>query len=293
MATAFSQIVADILDKYPSMIGASKEASEASKKASEASKEAQNIKTQIQSLKDETSKQIADATASAKNVAQNAAKLATTAATNAANANNLAANHEANSKAYMSAANEYMKATEKLEASAKNDILVTNAAKLKAQEAQTKTEVYLSQAQALNAGFKTKVDGANAALKKTYENTAGALSKTADFELGRMEFKRRQVIQKLDEANEAIEKLENKNIAKEFERLIIENAWDHALLECGLMDTMLSKFALMFVEIQTEQIKDQTEKIAQEVELDRLEIQRIKQIAKFYADEAKAIYEQI
>ena len=166
-------------------------------------------------------------------------------------------------------------------------MLAVNEAKLKAIEAQIKSEVYLREASSINARFKSVAKDANATLKTTAINVTEALGNTTDFQLGRMEFKRRQVNSKIDEANEIIAKLEDNSAVGEIKRALRENVWDHAILECGMMDILLSKGIMMFLTVETKAIKDQTALISQEVELDRLDIQRQKELIYTLSEQAK------
>ena len=166
-------------------------------------------------------------------------------------------------------------------------MLAVNEAKLKAIEAQIKSEVYLREVGSINASFKNIAKDANSTLKTTAINVTEALGNTTDFQLGRMEFKRRQVNSKIDEANEIIAKLEDNSAVGEIKRALRENVWDHAILECGMMDILLSKGIMMFLTVETKAIKDQTALISQEVELDRLDIQRQKELIYTLSEQAK------
>ena len=166
-------------------------------------------------------------------------------------------------------------------------MLAVNEAKLKAIEAQIKSEVYLREVGSINARFKNIAKDANATLKTTAINVTEALGNTTDFQLGRMEFKRRQVNSKIDEANEIIAKLEDNSAVGEIKKVLRENVWDHAILECGMMDILLSKGIMMFLTVETKAIKDQTALISQEVELDRLDIQRQKELIYTLSEQAK------
>ena len=147
--------------------------------------------------------------------------------------------------------------------------------------------MYFREARSINSRFKSVAKDANSTLKTTAINVAQALGNTTDFQLGRMEFKRRQVNSKIDEANEIIAKLEDNSAVGEIKRALRENVWDHAILQCGMMDIMLSKAVMMFLTLETKDIKDQTALIAQEVELDRLDIQRQKQNIYTLNEQAK------
>ena len=91
----------------------------------------------------------------------------------------------------------------------------------------------------------------------------------------------------IDEANEIIAKLEDNSAVGEIKRALRENVWDHAILECGMMDILLSKGIMMFLTLETKDIKDQTALISQEVELDRLDIQRQKELIYTLSEQAK------
>ena len=53
------------------------------------------------------------------------------------------------------------------------------------------------------------------------------------------------------------------------------------------MDILLSKGVMMFLTVETKAIKDQTALISQEVELDRLDIQRQKELIYTLSEQAK------
>ena len=229
---------------------------------SEISSELNSTKSEISSELNSTKSEIA----SALNTAQKAGSDATKHAISAKNYADLAKISQQN---------------------ANNSVLAANEAKLKALEAQTKSEVYFREARSINARFKSVAKDANSTLKTTAINVAQALGNTTDFQLGRMEFKRRQVNSKIDEANEIIAKLEDNSAVGEIKRALRENVWDHAILQCGMMDIMLSKAVMMFLTLETKDIKEQTALIAQEVELDRLDIQRQKENIYTLNEQAK------
>lgn len=276
----FSTLVSEVLAAYPQMIASKNEVEKAKNEVlgakadlestkNEVLKTQKNISNELTSTKSEISSQLNTAKsdiASALNTAQKAGSDATKHATSAKNYAQLAKISEQN---------------------ANNSVLAANEAKLKALEAQTKSEVYFREASSINARFKMVAKDANSTLKTTAINVAQALGNTTDFQLGRMEFKRRQVNSKIDEANEIIAKLEDNSAVGEIKRALRDNAWDHAILQCGMMDIMLSKAVMMFLTLETKDIKEQTALIAREVELDRLDIQRQKQNIYTLNEQAK------
>ncbi|MCI7550681.1 MAG: hypothetical protein MSA33_09625 [Campylobacter sp.] len=276
----FSTLVSEVLAAYPQMIASKNEVEKAKNEVLGAKADLESTKNEVlntkstisnelNSTKSEISSQLNTAKsdiASALNTAQKASSDATTHATSAKNYADLAKISQQN---------------------ANNSVLAANEAKLKALEAQTKSEVYFREASSINARFKMVAKDANSTLKTTAINVAQALGNTTDFQLGRMEFKRRQVNSKIDEANEIIAKLEDNSAVGEIKRALRENVWDHAILQCGMMDIMLSKAVMMFLTLETKDIKEQTALIAREVELDRLDIQRQKQSIYTLNEQAK------
>ncbi|MCI6177772.1 MAG: hypothetical protein MR658_02955 [Campylobacter sp.] len=276
----FSTLVSEVLAAYPQIIASKNEVEKAKNEVlgakadlestkNEVLNTQKNISNELNSTKSEISSQLNTAKseiASALNTAQKAGSDATKHATSAKNYAQLAKISQQN---------------------ANNSVLAANEAKLKALEAQTKSEVYFREARSINARFKSVAKDANSTLKTTAINVAQALGNTTDFQLGRMEFKRRQVNSKIDEANEIIAKLEDNSAVGEIKRALRENVWDHAILQCGMMDIMLSKAVMMFLTLETKDIKEQTALIAQEVELDRLDIQRQKQNIYTLNEQAK------
>ena len=244
--------------------------------SSELSSTKSDIENKLSSTKNEvlnTKKAISNELSSAKSYiasAQNAAQKA------GSDANN-----------YATSAKNYAELAKQSQQNANNSVLAVNEAKLKAIEAQIKSEVYLREVGDINARFKNIAKEANSTLKTTAINVTEALGNTTDFQLGRMEFKRRQVNSKIDEANEIIAKLEDNSAVGEIKRALRENVWDHAILECGMMDILLSKGIMMFLTVETKAIKDQTALISQEVELDRLDIQRQKELIYTLSEQAK------
>lgn len=276
----FSSLVSEVLAAYPQIMASKNEVEKAKNEVlgakadlestkNEVLNTQKNISNELTSTKSEISSQLNSAKseiASALNTAQKAGSDATNHATSAKNYAELAKISQQN---------------------ANNSVLAANEAKLKALEAQTKSQVYFREASSINARFKMVAKDANSTLKTTAINVAQDLGNTTDFQLGRMEFKRRQVNSKIDEANEIIAKLEDNSAVGEIKRALRENVWDHAILQCGMMDIMLSKAVMMFLTLETKDIKDQTALIAQEVELDRLDIQRQKENIYTLNEQAK------
>ena len=269
----FSAMVSEVLTAYPQMIISKNEVEKAKNEVLEAKN---TITSELLSTKNEvlnTKKTISNELSSTKSYiasAQNAAQKA------GSDANN-----------YATSAKNYAELAKQSQQNANNSVLAVNEAKLKAIEAQIKSEVYLREVGSINARFKNIAKDANATLKTTAINVTEALGNTTDFQLGRMEFKRRQVNSKIDEANEIIAKLEDNSAVGEIKRALRENVWDHAILECGMMDILLSKGVMMFLTVETKAIKDQTALISQEVELDRLDIQRQKELIYTLSEQAK------
>ena len=298
----FSTLVSEVLSAYPQMMACKNEVEKAKNEVLGAKADLENTKNEVLNTKktitneltgtkseisselNSTKSEIASALSSTKSEISsqlNTAKNQISSAQKAAQkAGSDAANHATSAKNYAQLA----KISQQ---NANNSVLAANEAKLKALEAQTKSEVYFREARSINARFKSVAKDANSTLKTTAINVAQALGNTTDFQLGRMEFKRRQVNSKIDEANEIIAKLEDNSAVGEIKRALRENVWDHAILECGMMDILLSKGIMMFLTLETKDIKDQTALIAQEVELDRLDIQRQKELVYNLSEQAK------
>lgn len=280
----FSAMVSEVLTAYPQMIISKNEVEKAKNEVlkakdtitselSSARNEVLNTKKTISNELSSTKSDIASALSSTKSQISSALNTAQKAGSDANN--------------YATSAKNYAELAKQSQQNANNSALAVNEAKLKAIEAQIKSEVYLREVGDINARFKNIAKEANSTLKTTAINVTEALGNTTDFQLGRMEFKRRQVNSKIDEANEIIAKLEDNSAVGEIKRALRENVWDHAILECGMMDILLSKGIMMFLTLETKDIKDQTALIAQEVELDRLDIQRQKELVYNLSEQAK------
>lgn len=313
----FSAMVSEVLTAYPQMIISKNEVEKAKNevlKAKDAitselssaknevlntkktiSNELSSTKSEITSALKSTKSEVANALSSTKSevISQlNSTKTAVATALNTAkseissqlNSAQIASN---NANKSVTSAKNYAQLAKQSQQNANNSALAVNEAKLKAIEAQIKSEVYLREVGDINARFKNIAKEANSTLKTTAINVTEALGNTTDFQLGRMEFKRRQVNSKIDEANEIIAKLEDNSAVGEIKKALRENVWDHAILECGMMDILLSKGIMMFLTLETKAIKDQTALISQEVELDRLDIQRQKEIIYTLSEQAK------
>ena len=305
----FSAMVSEVLTAYPQMIISKNEVEKAKnevlsakadleKSKSEVLKTKSDISSELTSTKSEiknelksTKSDIANALSSTKNEVLNTKKAISNELSSAksyiASAQNAAQKAGSDANNYATSAKNYAELAKQSQQNANNSVLAVNEAKLKAIEAQIKSEVYLREVGSINARFKNIAKDANATLKTTAINVTEALGNTTDFQLGRMEFKRRQVNSKIDEANEIIAKLEDNSAVGEIKRALRENVWDHAILECGMMDILLSKGVMMFLTVETKAIKDQTALISQEVELDRLDIQRQKELIYTLSEQAK------
>lgn len=309
----FSAMVSEVLTAYPQMIISKNEVEKAKNevlKAKDAitselssarnevlntkktiSNELSSTKSDIENKLSSTKSDIANALSSTKNEVLNTKKAISNELSSAksyiASAQNAAQKAGSDANNYATSAKNYAQLAKTSQQNANNSVLAVNEAKLKAIEAQIKSEVYLREAQNINARFKNIAKEANSTLKTTAINVTEALGNTTDFQLGRMEFKRRQVNSKIDEANEIIAKLEDNSAVGEIKRALRENVWDHAILECGMMDILLSKGIMMFLTVETQAIKDQTALISQEVELDRLDIQRQKELIYTLSEQAK------
>ena len=302
----FSAMVSEVLTAYPQMIISKNEVEKAKNEVLEAkntitselssarnevlntkktiSNELSSTKSDIENKLSSTKSDIENKLSSAKSDIEN--KLSS-AKSYIASAQNAAQKAGSDANNYATSAKNYAELAKQSQQNANNSVLAVNEAKLKAIEAQIKSEVYLREVGSINAMFKSVAKDANATLKTTAINVTEALGNTTDFQLGRMEFKRRQVNSKIDEANEIIAKLEDNSAVGEIKRALRENVWDHAILECGMMDILLSKGIMMFLTVETKAIKDQTALISQEVELDRLDIQRQKELIYTLSEQAK------
>lgn len=313
----FSAMVSEVLTAYPQMIISKNEVEKAKNEVLKAkdtitselssarnevlntkktiSNELSSTKSEITSALKSTKSEVANALSSTQSevISQlNSTKTAVATALNTAKSEissqlNSAQKAGSDANNYATSAKNYAELAKQSQQNANNSVLAVNEAKLKAIEAQIKSDVYLREAQNINARFKNIAKDANATLKTTAINVTEALGNTTDFQLGRMEFKRRQVNSKIDEANEIIAKLEDNSAVGEIKKALRENVWDHAILECGMMDILLSKGIMMFLTVETKAIKDQTALISQEVELDRLDIQRQKELIYTLSEQAK------
>ena len=302
----FSAMVSEVLTAYPQMIISKNEVEKAKNEVLEAkntitselssarnevlntkktiSNELSSTKSDIENKLSSTKSDIENKLSSAKSDIEN--KLSS-AKSYIASAQNAAQKAGSDANNYATSAKNYAELAKQSQQNANNSVLAVNEAKLKAIEAQIKSEVYLREVGSINARFKNIAKDANSTLKTTAINVTEALGNTTDFQLGRMEFKRRQVNSKIDEANEIIAKLEDNSAVGEIKKALRENVWDHAILECGMMDILLSKGIMMFLTVETKAIKDQTALISQEVELDRLDIQRQKELIYTLSEQAK------
>ena len=309
----FSAMVSEVLTAYPQMIISKNEVEKAKNEVLEAkntitsellstknevlntkktiSNELSSTKSDIENKLSSTKSDIANALSSTKNEVLNTKKAISNELSSTksyiASAQNAAQKAGSDANNYATSAKNYAELAKQSQQNANNSVLAVNEAKLKAIEAQIKSEVYLREVGSINARFKNIAKDANSTLKTTAINVTEALGNTTDFQLGRMEFKRRQVNSKIDEANEIIAKLEDNSAVGEIKRALRENVWDHAILECGMMDILLSKGIMMFLTVETKAIKDQTALISQEVELDRLDIQRQKELIYTLSEQAK------
>ena len=287
----FSALVSEVLAAYPQMIASKKEVEKAKNEVLKAKADLENTKNEVLKTKSTISSELTS-TKSEISSELNSTKSEISSQLNTAK-NQISSAQKAAQKAgsdatkHATSAKNYAQLAKISEQNANNSVLAANEAKLKALEAQTKSEVYLREASSINARFKMVAKDANSTLKTTAINVTQALGNTTDFQLGRMEFKRRQVNSKIDEANEIIAKLEDNSAVGEIKRALRENVWDHAILQCGMMDIMLSKAVMMFLTLETKDIKEQTALIAREVELDRLDIQRQKQSIYTLNEQAK------
>lgn len=298
----FSTLVSEVLSAYPQMIACKNEVEKAknevlgAKADLESTKnevlntkktitnELNSTKSEISSELNSTKSEIASALSSTKSEISSQLN---TAKSQISSALNTAQKAGSDATKHATSAKNYAQLAKISQQNANNSVLAANEAKLKALEAQIKSEVYLREARSINARFKSVAKDANSTLKTTAINVTQALGNTTDFQLGRMEFKRRQVNSKIDEANEIIAKLEDNSAVGEIKRALRENVWDHAILQCGMMDIMLSKAVMMFLTLETKDIKDQTALISREVELDRLDIQRQKENIYTLNEQAK------
>ena len=287
----FSTLVSEVLAAYPQMMACKNEVEKAKNEVLGAKADLENTKNEVLNTKTTISNELTSTKSEIENELSNTkseiSSQLNTAKSEIASALNTAQKAGSDATKHAISAKNYADLAKISEQNANNSVLAANEAKLKALEAQTKSEVYLREASSINARFKSVAKDANSTLKTTAINVAQALGNTTDFQLGRMEFKRRQVNSKIDEANEIIAKLEDNSAVGEIKRALRENVWDHAILQCGMMDIMLSKAVMMFLTLETKDIKEQTALIAREVELDRLDIQRQKQSIYTLNEQAK------
>ena len=287
----FSTLVSEVLAAYPQIIASKNEVEKAKNEVLGAKADLENTKNEVLNTKTTISSELnstkSEISSQLNSTKSEISSQLNTAKSEIASALNTAQKAGSDATKHAISAKNYADLAKISEQNANNSVLAANEAKLKALEAQTKSEVYLREASSINARFKSVAKDANSTLKTTAINVAQALGNTTDFQLGRMEFKRRQVNSKIDEANEIIAKLEDNSAVGEIKRALRENVWDHAILQCGMMDIMLSKAVMMFLTLETKDIKDQTALISREVELDRLDIQRQKQNIYTLNEQAK------
>lgn len=287
----FSTLVSEVLAAYPQMIASKNEVEKAKNEVLGAKADLENTKNEVLKTKSTISNELnstkSEISSELNSTKSEISSQLNTAKSEIASALNTAQKAGSDATKHATSAKNYADLAKISEQNANNSVLAANEAKLKALEAQTKSEVYLREASSINARFKMVAKDANSTLKTTAINVAQDLGNTTDFQLGRMEFKRRQVNSKIDEANEIIAKLEDNSAVGEIKKALRENVWDHAILQCGMMDIMLSKAVMMFLTLETKDIKEQTALIAREVELDRLDIQRQKQSIYTLNEQAK------
>ena len=287
----FSTLVSEVLAAYPQIIASKNEVEKAKNEVLGAKADLENTKNEVLNTKKTISSELnstkSEISSQLNSTKSEISSQLNTAKSEIASAQKAAQKAGSDATKHAISAKNYADLAKISEQNANNSVLAANEAKLKALEAQTKSEVYLREASSINARFKSVAKDANSTLKTTAINVAQALGNTTDFQLGRMEFKRRQVNSKIDEANEIIAKLEDNSAVGEIKRALRENVWDHAILQCGMMDIMLSKAVMMFLTLETKDIKEQTALIAREVELDRLDIQRQKQSIYTLNEQAK------
>ena len=287
----FSTLVSEVLSAYPQMIASKNEVEKAKNEVLGAKADLENTKNEVLNTKTTISNELSSTKSDIQNELSNTkseiSSQLNTAKSEMASALSTAQKVGSDATKHATSAKNYADLAKISEQNANNSVLAANEAKLKAIETQTKSEVYLREARSINSRFKSVAKDANSTLKTTAINVAQALGNTTDFQLGRMEFKRRQVNSKIDEANEIIAKLEDNSAVGEIKKALRDNAWDHAILQCGMMDIMLSKAVMMFLTLETKDIKEQTALIAREVELDRLDIQRQKQSIYTLNEQAK------
>ena len=276
----FSALVSEVLAAYPQMMACKNEVEKAKNEVLGTKADLESTKNEVLNTKKTITNELTGTKSEISSELNSTKSEIASALNTAQKAGSDATKHAISAKNYADLA----KISQQ---NANNSVLAANEAKLKALEAQTKSEVYFREARSINARFKSVAKDANSTLKTTAINVAQALGNTTDFQLGRMEFKRRQVNSKIDEANEIIAKLEDNSAVGEIKRALRENVWDHAILQCGMMDIMLSKAVMMFLTLETKDIKEQTALIAQEVELDRLDIQRQKENIYTLNEQAK------
>lgn len=316
---SFSMLCNEILTKYPQIINSAtqiqsdktqiaSDKAEIATQIANATSQINNIKAQMTTLKDSANTELDSKVASAKTELNNKVASAlsnfeaikTQANSTLANVRDL----ENSASGYADAAQASMQNIQNVEQRIADDVLASNAAKVKALEYAAKAQTDLSEVIRLNNAFDSKANASISTLNnKTSSalsdiNTKGALINSAleaksDYEMGRMEFKRRQVDEKIKQANAVIAGLETGSLPAEIKRLVAKNKWDRALLECGILDAILSKGELLFINEECEQVKEATRKISIEVEMDRLEIIRHREVAKEAASKAQEFAKQI
>ncbi|MDD7741159.1 MAG: hypothetical protein PUJ19_00205, partial [Campylobacteraceae bacterium] len=247
----FSTLVSEVLAAYPQIIASKNEVEKAKNEVLKAKADLENTKYEVLNTKTSITNELSSTKSEIENELSNTkseiSSQLNTAKSDIASALNTAQKAGSDATKHATSAKNYAQLAKISQQNANNSVLAANEAKLKALEAQTKSEVYLREASSINARFKMVAKDANSTLKTTAINVAQALGNTTDFQLGRMEFKRRQINSKIDEANEIIAKLEDNSAVGEIKRALRENVWDHAILECGMMDILLSKGIMMFL----------------------------------------------
>lgn len=304
-AAGFTQLCNEVLDIYPKVINAKDEVVAIKNEVLNAKNEVNTFKSSVNALTNEAKNEVNTLADSVKLEINNISSDINTKAsliTQNANGTNeaLAAANKAKNEAKNASdmAQTLYESTRTLREQSANDVLASNQAKVRAMEYASKAAANLTSIINIADDFKTEAQGEMMQINLKAANTIKdindkgsqineKLNQKADYEMGRMEFKRRQVDEKIKQANAVILNLEAGTLSDEMARLVRKNKWDRAVLACGIMENAITKGELLFINEECEQVKKQTEKIALEIEMDRLEIIRNKEVAREAANKAQ------
>lgn len=176
--------------------------------------------------------------------------------------------------------------------SAVNLYELTKQAQHSANESEAKAAADLDEIIELNKSIKAQYDKARQGLENTKSSaindikasetaTKMAIKQASNFHLGRMEFKRRQVLEVVRMADDTIKELKSGSLQKELKEITQYNLWTRAFLECSIFDAFIAKADLMHMNNEVKEMMIETEQ-------DRLEIIRHKMDVRLLAQEVNS-----